>query len=120
MGTTAARLTAWRRTPCQAGSGKGAVVWDAARFRGAASCVNQASGRGRANAEPLTMVTEALRSAVLVALSLPAPLVKKFWGGAVVRVVMKGGVAAGAPVSLSYGCEVVLLEADHKTLPKPE
>ena len=53
-------------------------------------------------------------------LGLPAePLMRKCWGGVVVRVVESGGVKAGAAVSLSYGCDV-LLEADHKTLPRLE
>ena len=34
-------------------------------------------------------------------------------------VVESRGVKAGAAVSLSYGCDV-LLEADHKTLPRLE
>ena len=52
-------------------------------------------------------------------LGLPAGLVHKHWGGVVVRVVSAGGMKAGAAVSLSYGCDV-LLEADHKTVPRLE
>ena len=53
--------------------------------------------------------------AALRCLGLPAePLMRKCWGGVVVE-----SVEAGAAVSLSYGCDV-LLEADHKTLPRLE
>ena len=79
---------------------------------------NQAPVGSRANAELVTLVTKAERLAALRCLGLPAePLMRKCWGGVVVRVVES--VEAGAAVSLSYGCDV-LLEADHKTLPRLE